>query len=255
MDPLTNKVIKVSIPRSSLDSIPTSFATVSLGKPSDSLLLKLSAISSAGFKGVELGFPDLVSFASEYHKKEIKEDDYDRLCEAGKGVKMICEQSNLKIIMLQPFSNFEGWKKGSKERKEAFERAKGWIRIMQSVGTDMLQVGSSDSPNISTSKEDIVSDIRELADMLAEHKLRLAYENWCWSTHACVIYPLLFPILKNTNTSPGQLGKMYGKSSRRLIDQTSVSVLTLSRLPAANTAIPRRPTASSLTKGSSINLK
>jgi sugar phosphate isomerase/epimerase len=189
MDPLTNRVIKVSIPRSSLDSIPTSFATVSLGKPSDSLLLKLSAISSAGFKGVELGFPDLVSFASEYHKKEIKEDDYDRLCEAGKGVKMICEQSNLRIIMLQPFSNFEGWKKGSKERKEAFERAKGWIRVMQSVGTDMLQVGSSDSPNISTSKEDIVSDIRELADMLAEHKLRLAYENWCWSTHACV-FPL-----------------------------------------------------------------
>ena len=42
--------------------------------------------------------------------------------------------------MLQPFSNFEGWPQGSKERGDAFSRAKGWIQIMQAVGTDMLQV-------------------------------------------------------------------------------------------------------------------
>jgi len=41
-------------------------------------------------------------------------------------------------MMLQPFANFEGWSEGSKERKEAFERAKGWIKIMQVVGTDLL---------------------------------------------------------------------------------------------------------------------
>lgn len=29
-----------------------------------------------------------------------------------------------------------------------------------------------------------MSDLRELADMLAKHQKRLAYENWCWSTHA-----------------------------------------------------------------------
>lgn len=29
-----------------------------------------------------------------------------------------------------------------------------------------------------------VADLRELADMLAQHKFTLAYENWCWSTHA-----------------------------------------------------------------------
>lgn len=27
-------------------------------------------------------------------------------------------------------------------------------------------------------------DLRELADMLAKENYRLAYENWCWSTHA-----------------------------------------------------------------------
>ena len=29
-----------------------------------------------------------------------------------------------------------------------------------------------------------VPDLKELADLLAPHKFRLAYENWCWSTHA-----------------------------------------------------------------------
>ena len=30
----------------------------------------------------------------------------------------------------------------------------------------------------------LAADLRELCDLLAEHNFRLAYENWCWSTHA-----------------------------------------------------------------------
>jgi sugar phosphate isomerase/epimerase len=128
--------------RSSLYSIPTSFATVSVGTPSDSFVSKLQHISSAGFQAIELGFSDLLSFASSFHKRKIQEDDYDNLCSAGVEVKALCERYGVKIMMLQPFSNFEGWEEGSKEREDAFERARGWIRIMQAVGTDMLQVRS-----------------------------------------------------------------------------------------------------------------
>lgn len=48
------------------------------------------------------------------------------------------------------------------------------------------QVGSSDTPagTMTIDRQRIVSDLRELADMLAQHNKRLAYENWCWSTHA-----------------------------------------------------------------------
>jgi len=35
-----------------------------------------------------------------------------------------------------------------------------------------------------TARLSIVSDLKELADLLAPHNFRLAYENWCWSTHA-----------------------------------------------------------------------
>lgn len=37
---------------------------------------------------------------------------------------------------------------------------------------------------MSPEREHIIEDLRELADMLKAHKMRLAYENWCWSTHA-----------------------------------------------------------------------
>jgi sugar phosphate isomerase/epimerase len=80
----------MSIPRSSLDLIPASLATVSVGTPSDSFEYKL-AISGAGFQGIELGFPDLLLFASKFHPKKIEEDDYDRLCVAGHQVATICE--------------------------------------------------------------------------------------------------------------------------------------------------------------------
>ena len=42
------------------------------------------------------------------------------------------------------------------------------------------QVGSSDSPNISSDKQRLAEDLGQLADMLAEHNLRICYENWCW---------------------------------------------------------------------------
>ncbi|KAA8577196.1 hypothetical protein EYC84_007190 [Monilinia fructicola] len=131
----------MTISPASLARIPASFATVSVGTTSTPLSSKLSAISSAGFTAIELGFPDLLSFANTFHEKEIKENDYDSLCAAGSEVKKLCEKNK-------------------------------------------LGVGSSDSPDISSDFKVLAADLRELADLLAEHNYRLAYENWCWATHA-----------------------------------------------------------------------
>lgn len=175
----------MSNPATSPFGNPLSFASCSIGLPRHTLEQKLEAISSAGFNGIELSFPDLQSFANRrLGKGEIADDDYDSLCEAGKQIRALCEELQLQIIVLQPFSNFEGWPKGSKEREEAFTRAKGWMEIMSAVGTDMLQVGSSDSPGITSSIGELVADLAELADLLATRGFRIAYENWCWATHA-----------------------------------------------------------------------
>lgn len=131
----------MSVSKDSLTSIPTCYATVSVGTPSHPLDDKLKAIASAGFQGIELGFPDLLSFASKNLGRDVGAQEFDVLCNAGLEVKRLCEALKLKIVMLQPFANFEGWKPHSEERKDAFKRAKGWIRIMEAVGTDMLQVG------------------------------------------------------------------------------------------------------------------
>ncbi|KAH8812706.1 xylose isomerase-like TIM barrel [Xylogone sp. PMI_703] len=165
-------------------SVPLSFASCSIGLPRHTLEQKLDAIEKGGFGGIELSFPDLQSYASRHFNKEIADDDYESLCEAGKQVRKLCESRKLKVLVLQPFSNFEGWELGSKEREEALQRARGWMDIMSAVGTDMLQVGSSDSPNITSSISQLAADLAELADILALRGFRIAYENWCWATHA-----------------------------------------------------------------------
>ncbi|KAI8627810.1 3-dehydroshikimate dehydratase [Xylariaceae sp. FL1651] len=165
--------------------VPTSYATCSIGhKDSHTLPLKLRAIADAGFDGIELSMPDILSYGKLINGQEPDSKDYDKLVEIGQTIRERAQEHNLKILMLQPFSNFEGWAKGSKEREDAFERAKGWMRIMEAVGTDMLQVGSSDAPGISASFDELAADLAELADLCAKRGLRVAYENWCWATRA-----------------------------------------------------------------------
>ncbi|KAL1304631.1 hypothetical protein AAFC00_003595 [Neodothiora populina] len=180
----------MALTHASLESIPTSFATVSVGcKDDHTLPRKLDTIAAAGFTGIELGFPDLLSFASMHLRHEVGPYDYDDLYSAAKVVKAQTDAKNLKVMLLQPFANFEGWPQGSEERKDAFKRAEGWVRIMEAVGCDTLQVGSTDTPaeklaEGGKNRDAFVKDLQELADMLAKHNFRMAYENWCWSTHA-----------------------------------------------------------------------
>lgn len=167
-----------------IKSIPVSYATCSIGKTTDPLNKKLKAISGAGFSGIELSFPDLLQFANTHLGKEVKDGDYPDLCTAAKEVKKLCDDQGLKIMMLQPFANFEGWERGSNESEDAFERAAGWINIMKAAGTDMLQVGSTDAVKATSDKQQMARDLSDLCELLADHGFRLAYENWCWATHA-----------------------------------------------------------------------
>ncbi|KAF2457271.1 3-dehydroshikimate dehydratase [Lineolata rhizophorae] len=170
---------------SNLVRVPTCYATCSIGMNSPaSLLEKLDALSAAGFEAIELSFPDLLAFAKSHLRQDVSEKGYDSLCTAAEKARKLCDARNLKIALLQPFANFEGWPHGSPERSDAFERARGWIRIMEAAGIDTLQIGSSDAQNISSSQDDFAGDLAELADIMAPKGLRIAYENWCWSTHA-----------------------------------------------------------------------
>ncbi|KAF5608143.1 dehydroshikimate dehydratase [Fusarium pseudoanthophilum] len=167
--------------------IPISFASCSIPmKIKASLPDKLGAIRQAGFDGIELSMPDIIDYGKLLSGSQPKEDDYDTLADVAKQIKSLTDELGLKIMMLQPFANFEGWKKGEHDdqRKEAFDKAKGWVKVMEAAGITLLQVGSSDSEGISSSFDDLASDLAELADLLAEKGFSIAYENWCWATHA-----------------------------------------------------------------------
>ncbi|KAJ0122023.1 3-dehydroshikimate dehydratase [Diaporthe amygdali] len=183
--------------------IPLSLASCSIGLPKHSLHQKLEAISQAGFQGIELSFPDLLSHANELvrlgqiktkspsnskdgssDQDQVAEDDWPSLCEAAKSAAHLCSTHNLQILVLQPFANFEGWPRDSPERKAVFARARGWLSIMEASGCSMLQVGSTDSPGASGDRKQLASDLAELADLLGTKGFRIAYENWCWATHA-----------------------------------------------------------------------
>ncbi|GAA6011915.1 hypothetical protein JCM10207_003428 [Rhodosporidiobolus poonsookiae] len=172
--------------RASFASIPLCFASCSIGKPTDPLPTRLAHLASAGFSQIELSFPDLQAFATQHLGRHVDEKEWDALCEAGEEVRRLVKEKGLEIFILQPFGKFEGWREGTQEREDAFETLDGWIRIMKAVGTDTLQVGSSDAEGIDTSREAVVKDLRLLCDKLkeADPSFRVIYENWCWSSHA-----------------------------------------------------------------------
>jgi sugar phosphate isomerase/epimerase len=123
--------------------IPISFASCSIPmKIKASLPDKLGAIRKAGFDGIELSMPDILDYEKLLSGSQPKEDDYDTLANVAKQIKSLTDQLGLKIMMLQPFANFEGWKKGEhdEKRKQAFDKAKGWVKVMEAAGITLLQV-------------------------------------------------------------------------------------------------------------------
>ncbi|CAN8101487.1 unnamed protein product [Discula destructiva] len=174
------------------ESIPLSLASCSIGLPKHTLHQKLEAISQSGFQGIELSFPDLLAHVKELQSLhqlpagEIKEDDWPTLAKTAEHIRHLCATHNLQIIVLQPFANFEGWPDQGPQRSAVFAKARGWAQIMKAAGTDLLQVGSTDTPaeHITADRGRLAADLAELADILAPDGLRIAYENWCWATHA-----------------------------------------------------------------------
>ena len=125
----------------SIQNIPLSYASCSIGcDASDTLPRKLKAIAEAGFNAIELNFQDIAKFAAEILGHEVSEGNYAELVIAAGEIRNLCESHKLKILMLQPFVNWEGWPHETFDYQNAVTRANGWIEVMNVVGTDMLQV-------------------------------------------------------------------------------------------------------------------
>ncbi|KAK9895327.1 putative 3-dehydroshikimate dehydratase [Cystobasidium minutum MCA 4210] len=170
--------------------VPLCYATPSCGMHKNHTLpMKLEAIAQAGFDSIELGMPDLQAYAQQQLgssftplSEEDGSGDLRSLIKIAEEVKQLCQDLKLEILCLQPFSQFEGYKDDNK-REARLRKAKVWMDVMEALGTDMLQVGSTDDKESTSDRETIVQDLTELADLAAKRGMRIGYEMWCWAAH------------------------------------------------------------------------
>ena len=85
------------------------YSTDSAGMhPSHTLPVKLRAIFDAGFTQVELGFPDLETYAEQVFKANYKkldnagQGDIEKLCEVAGQVRQVCHELGMEILVVHP---------------------------------------------------------------------------------------------------------------------------------------------------------
>ncbi|KAK6201617.1 xylose isomerase-like protein [Scheffersomyces amazonensis] len=132
---------------------------------------KLLAISRSGFDGVEIMMTDL----DEIDPLELK--DY-------------LAKLSLDLVILQPFRDLEGWEDETifKQKMQEFEDT---LKLMKTLGTDLLLVCSNCSEDASGDIDLMVDQLKKAAELAIQYNIRIAYENLSWSTHIKTISQLV----------------------------------------------------------------
>lgn len=138
-----------------------SIATVSI---SGTLVEKLRAISAAGFRCVEIFENDLLYYDGT-------PDD----------VRRIADDLGLRVVLYQPFRDFEGV--GGDQLVRNVERVKRKFDVMQALGTDRLLVCSNVSADTIRDDALTVDQLGVLARAAQEAGVTVCYEALAWGRH------------------------------------------------------------------------
>jgi len=138
-----------------------SIATVSLG---GTLVDKLTAISAAGFDGVEIFENDLFYFEG-----------------TAADVKRIADDRGLRIVLFQPFRDFEAGPREKLQRN--LDRAERKFDLMGELATDLMLVCSSIAPDTVDDDALAAADLHALGERAARRGLRVGYEALGWGRH------------------------------------------------------------------------
>src|SRR3954454_3993349 len=136
----------------------TAVATVCL---SGTLEDKLVAAGAAGFDGVEIFEPDFV--ASPWSAAELRAR---------------CGDLGLSIDLYQPFRDFDA--DDPDVLASNLRRAERKFDVMEQLGTDLILVCSSVSPNALDDDDRIAEQFHQLATRAGERGLRVSYEALAW---------------------------------------------------------------------------
>ncbi|MBW5927358.1 bifunctional sugar phosphate isomerase/epimerase/4-hydroxyphenylpyruvate dioxygenase family protein [Klebsiella grimontii] len=138
-----------------------SIATVSI---SGTLPEKLHAIAAAGYQGVEIFENDLLYYTG-----------------TPADIRHLAADLGLKIMLFQPFRDFEG---ASRSQFAAnMERARRKFALMHELGCDTMLLCSNVQPDCSADVELQIADLRALAELAEQEQIRIGYEALAWGTH------------------------------------------------------------------------
>lgn len=139
----------------------TSIATVSI---SGTLETKLQAIAAAGFDGAEIFENDLLSTHLDARQ-----------------VAALMADLGLACTMFQPFRDLEGLPAPARQR--AFDRLERKFDVMADLGTDLVLVCSSCSPQAEGERSRLLDDLAEAAQRAGARGMRIGYEALAWGRH------------------------------------------------------------------------
>ena len=139
----------------------TSIATVSI---SGTLDAKLRAIAAAGFDAAEIFENDLLSTHL-----------------SARDIAALMADLGLVCTMFQPFRDLEGLPDAARAR--AFDRLERKFDVMQELGTDLLLLCSSCSPQAEGDRARFMADLAEAGERAQARGLRLGYEALAWGRH------------------------------------------------------------------------
>jgi 4-hydroxyphenylpyruvate dioxygenase len=125
---------------------------------------KLSAAARAGFDGIELFEPDLIS--SPLSPEELRHH---------------AAHLGLDIALYQPFRDFEGVSEAKLQRN--LGRAESKFELMERLGAELLLLCSNVAEDAIDDDELAAEQLRRLADLAAERGKRVAYEALAWGRH------------------------------------------------------------------------
>ncbi|GAA6033116.1 hypothetical protein JCM8097_002952 [Rhodosporidiobolus ruineniae] len=165
--------------------IPT-IPTMSLGHGAagHSMPDKLRAAAEAGFKGIEVFYACLEHFSQSQEPTSLT--PRDKLRAAAKETKRIADELGLELMCFQPLLDYAGIK-DKREHAARLEDAIFRFELCDLLGCTIMQIPANFrlDNGVSGAEEDVVRDLRELADAGLRHNppIRFAYEPMCWSTY------------------------------------------------------------------------
>ncbi|KAJ5659546.1 3-dehydroshikimate dehydratase [Penicillium longicatenatum] len=148
-------------------------ATVSLGQhPSHTLDRKILAAAKAGFNGLEIVFSDLDAYSQSQSLS---------IFEGAEKITALCNQSNLEILSLAPFENYEGDKSPLSSR---LQKATLWMEVARRLHAPYLQIPSHYGPDADGDTAVIISELQQIADLGSSRQplVSIAYEALSWGT-------------------------------------------------------------------------